>query len=315
MTARNVLAVVALVVALGATACSSAATARPPAAEQLPAEPSTTRPRLQSGHAEWTATFVDSSRKTVSASGPVLPTRTLRTAIYRPNGAGPFPLIVFAHGMSGHPDKFTKLFSVWADAGFVVAAPAFPLTNDHVADSDANVGDVEQQPADMSYVLDHMLALARQDGNRLSGAIDEQHIGAGGLSLGGFTVYELAFSACCRDARVKAVEVLDGFRPGDVALDGHAPLLIAHSDTDPAIPFSTARDAFRAAKPPAWFVTLHHASHASQWENTVTPYDHVDERLSTDFWEATLGGDDAGFARLARDAQVKGLASITEKRT
>jgi dienelactone hydrolase len=309
------LAGAALVVALGATACSSAATERATSAAVLPAESPTTRPRLQPGHTEWTVTFVDSSRKTVPASGPVLPTRTLRTAIYRPNGTGPFPLIVFAHGLSGHPDKFTKLFSVWADAGFAVAAPAFPLTNDHVADSDANVGDVEQQPADMSFVLDRVLALARQPKGRLAGAIDEMRIGAGGLSLGGFTVYDLAFGDCCRDRRIKAVEVLDGFRPGDVAPDGHVPLLIAHSDTDPAIPYSSARDSFRAAHAPAWFVTLLHASHASQWENTVTPYDHVDERLTTDFWEATLGGDGSAFARLERDASVRGLASITEKRT
>ena len=43
-----------------------------------------------------------------------------------PRGKGPFPLIVFAHGSAGHPEKFTKLFSSWAAAGYIVAAPAFP---------------------------------------------------------------------------------------------------------------------------------------------------------------------------------------------
>src|SRR5262249_24369379 len=154
-------------------------------------------------HTTWTETFVDSSRPTVPVSGPARASRTLRTAIYRPHGTGPFPLIVFAHGLSGHPDKFTNLLSAWDDAGFVVAAPAFPLTNDHVADSDANAGDVAQQPADMSFVLDRVLALAQQPNSRLAGAIDEQRIGAGGLSLGGFTVYDLAYGACCRDGRIK----------------------------------------------------------------------------------------------------------------
>ena len=104
------------------------------------------------------------------------------TTIYRPNGAGPFPLIMFSHGLSGHPDKFTKLFSVWADAGFAIAAPAFPLTNDHVANSNSNVADVAQQPGDVSFVLDKVLALDRQPGSRLFHAIDEHRIGAGGLS-------------------------------------------------------------------------------------------------------------------------------------
>ena len=303
MTARRAIGGAVVALALTATGCSSATPGRASSTTQAPLEP---------GHIVWTETFVDSSRKTVPVSGPALPERTLRTAIYRPNGTGPFPLIVFAHGLSGHPDKFTKLLSAWADAGFAVAAPAFPLTNDHVANSDANVGDVEQQPADMSFVLDRVLTLARQPKGRLAGAIDETRIGAGGLSLGGFTVYDLAFGDCCRDRRIKAVEVLDGFRP-HAALDGHVPLLIAHSDADPAIAYSTARDAFRAAHAPAWFVTLHGASHASQWENAVTPYDQIDERLTTDFWDATLGRDHAAYARLKQDATVPGLASIAVK--
>ena len=92
------------------------------------------------------------------------------TAIYRPNGIGQFPLIVFAHGFAGHPEKFTKLFAAWADAGFVVAAPAFPLTNSHVPE--VKISDVGQQPADMSFVLDNVLALDKQRGSRLFHAID-----------------------------------------------------------------------------------------------------------------------------------------------
>lgn len=119
----------------------------------------TTAPRRLPGHTSWIETFVDRSRRTVPTTGAPLPSRTLVTTIYRPNGTGPFPLIVFSHGLDGHPEKFTKLFSAWADAGFAIAAPAFPLTNSHGANANANVGDVGQQPADVSFVLDHVLGL------------------------------------------------------------------------------------------------------------------------------------------------------------
>ncbi len=138
---------------------------------------------------------------------------------------------------------------------------------------------------------------------------------AGGLSLGGVTTYLLVYGACCRDQRIDAAEVLDGFQAGG-AVDGHVPLLIAHSDTDPLIPYASARKSFTAAGPPVWFVTLHGASHASQWEDDVTPYDHVAEQVTIDFWDATLNRNrkQRAFTRLEQDATVPGLSSIEVKR-
>ena len=40
------------------------------------------------------------------------------------------------------------------DAGYAIAAPAFPLTNSHAADPNSNNPDVAQQPGDVSFVLD-----------------------------------------------------------------------------------------------------------------------------------------------------------------
>jgi dienelactone hydrolase len=264
------------------------------------------------GHTTWTETFVDTSRPTVPVAGPAAPSRTLETAIYRPDGWGRFPLIVFAHGIVGHPEKFTKLFSAWADAGFVVAAPAFPLTNSHAANPLGNAGDAVNQPADMSFVLDQVLAMNRRPGSRLFHAIDEREIGAGGLSLGGFTTYLLVYGECCRDNRIRAAEVLDGIEPGAV-VDGHVPLYIGHADTDPLLPYAGARTTYDRAPSPVWLVTLHGASHASEWEDTVTPYDRIAEETTTDFWKATLDHRRHAFERLERDATVAGLSSIENK--
>jgi dienelactone hydrolase len=263
----------------------------------------------------WDETFVDESRPTDAPEVELnAPTRTLVTTIYRPLGKGPFPLIVFAHGSSGHPEKFTKLFSRWAAAGYVVAAPAFPVTNSHASTEFGRADDVSNQPGDMSFVLDKVLALAKDRGSPLFRAIDKKKVGASGLSLGGLTTYELVYGDCCRDARFKAVEVLDGFLPSGTVLDGHVPLLIAHSDMDPAVPYEQAQNTFADAEPPVWLVTLHGASHASQWEDDVTPYDEIAEQITLDFWDATLRGKSKAFKRLERDATVADLSSIEVRR-
>ncbi len=267
-------------------------------------------------YSSWKQTFVDSSRPTdAGVDSPAAPTRTLVTTIYRPQGRGPFPLIVFGHGSSGHPDKFTELLGSWAAAGFVVAAPAFPLTNSSVAPFGQNIGDVANQPGDMSFVLTQVLRENRRRSSRLYRSIDPHHIGAAGLSLGGATTYNAVFDDCCRDRRFTAAMVLDGVRlGGNLKLDGHVPLLIAHSDTDPALPYASARAAYDAARGPVWLVTFHGAAHASQWENDPTPYDAIGERLTVDFWNATLRGRSAGYAALQRDATVADLSSIESHR-
>lgn len=61
-------------------------------------------------------------------------------------------------------------------------------------------------------------------------------------------------------------------------------------------------------------MTLHGASHASQWEDDVTEYDAIAEQITLDFWDATLRGAQKAFKRLERDADVPGLSSIETRR-
>jgi len=262
------------------------------------------------GYTTWEQTFVDPSRSTVHPSGVTEPQRTLVTAIYRPTRKGRFPLIVFAHGLAGHARKFTKFFAAWAAAGYVVAAPTFPLTNDRAP---MNVADLANQPGDVSFVMTQVLALAAERGSPLFRAIKTKRIGAAGLSLGGITTFNLVYGDCCRDARVTAAMVLNTVRPG-VVVDGHVPLLIAHSDTDPLLPYASALQAFADAAPPVWLHTFYGASHASQWEDDVTPYDAVAEQVTLDFWNATLEKKRRARKRLSRDATIPGFSSIEAKR-
>ena len=66
--------------------------------------------------------------------------------------------------------------------------------------------DLGEQPADLGFVLDELLGPE----SRLEAPVDPELIGAGGLSLGGATVYGLVYDDCCRDDRVAAAMVLDG---------------------------------------------------------------------------------------------------------
>src|SRR6202035_5291617 len=70
---------------------------------------------------------------------------------------GPFPLIVFGHGFAVTPATYSRLLQSWTRAGFVVAAPVFPLGNAR-APGGPNEADLVNQPADMSFVISHMLA-------------------------------------------------------------------------------------------------------------------------------------------------------------
>src|SRR5262245_48510980 len=75
---------------------------------------------------------VDATRSTPeSKAGPAHDSRTLVTRIAYPSPLqGKHPLIVFAHGLGGNPARHTDLMTAWAKAGYIVAAPAFPRTND-----------------------------------------------------------------------------------------------------------------------------------------------------------------------------------------
>jgi dienelactone hydrolase len=310
---RRVSHIAPLIVVI-AVACAGADTGGQTA--QVLREPSAdraTKPPFKVARAN--ETFVDRSRPTEPSGKPAVPERSLTTAVYVPDGDGPLPLIVFSHGINGHPDKFTKLLTVWAQAGYVIAAPAFPLTSDRVPDATANIPDINNQPGDVSFVIDEMLRLNREPESRVYGRVDSDRIGIGGLSLGGATTYGAAFNDCCRDDRVKAVEILAGafIVSGEHKLDGHVPLLIVHGDKDPALSYTLATDIYAKAAAPVWFVTLNGALHADPFENDDTPYDALVERLTTDFWDATLGGDATAFDRFEKDSVVEGLSTLQSR--
>jgi predicted dienelactone hydrolase len=157
--------------------------------------------------------FVDTSRPTQAAFNfPGAANRRLDTIVWYPadRSAGPFPLIIYSHGTYGAPDNAMHIVEHLVRHGYMVAAPAFPLTSraayTHLPA--AYAPDVQNQPADVSFIIDQLLA-----SDDLGPLIDAHAIGSTGHSLGGVTSYFLSFGAQTRDPRIAANAVIAGGDP------------------------------------------------------------------------------------------------------
>ena len=230
--------------------------------------------------------FVDTSRKT-KPSSPFegAPVRRLDTWIWYPAdtiGDEPVsnaplrrgsarPLILYSHGTYGRPDNATHFCEYLASHGYIVAAPAFPLTSSasHTGLPAADTSDGGNQPGDVSFVIDSLLAHPR-----FGPAIDGSRIGATGISLGGITTYFASFGLPTRDPRIKASAPIAAGDPPYAALgfglgfEGTVPspvslpalLLVGDADV-----FSSTTGGPRAAYarllPPKYMVEIHNAPH------------------------------------------------------
>ena len=175
------------------------------------------------------------------------------------SGQGPYPLIVFAHGLGGSPQVYSKLLTAWAAAGYVVAAPLFPLSSSETPGG-PDAGDIANQPGDMSFVIGQVLKADSTPNGPLSGLIDPNEIGAAGHSNGAITTLGLIANSCCRDTRVKAAVVMagttEGLGSGHYDMAEAPPLLIVQDLHDGLIPYGDAVAVFNQARGPKALLAL-----------------------------------------------------------
>ncbi len=147
-------------------------------------------------------TYIDSSRGTRPCGAfPGSNARRLDVLLWRPEGEGPFPLVIYCHGTNGMAGESLYLVEALTGAGYMVAAPEFPLTSReaHTRIAAADVSDAPEQVRDVSFVIDSLLAE-----DELSPMIDADRIALVGHSLGGVTAYFATYGMQCRDPRIKA---------------------------------------------------------------------------------------------------------------
>jgi dienelactone hydrolase len=269
-----------------------------------------------------TDTLVDTHRPTPAhGPNPELPSRTLVTTILYPaqdntnlgspiqgatpdRSSGPYPLIVFGHGLGATPQAYEALLSRWAAAGYVVAAPLFPLTN---ANTPGGLvpDDVFNQPGDMSFVISAVLEASAQNTGTLAGLVDPHAVGAAGHSEGAITTLGF-FNTCCRDPRVKAAEVLDGdpqaYASGHYDYRGAPPMLLVHGTADALLPYSQMVGVFNSAKGPKGLLALNGAGHAN-WLTPSSTWFSSALQATTDFFAAYLRGDKAALTRIPAAGQ------------
>ena len=216
-----------------------------------------------------TMTFVDTSRSTPPWDGiPGKPSRTLVTTVWYPAQASgsvaapsnrPYPLIVFAHGLGGTPLEYQQLLTAWAAAGYVVAAPLFPLSSSETPGG-PDGGDIGNQPGDMSFVIDQVLSASAAASGPLSSLVDPNEIGAAGHSNGAITTLGLVANSCCLDTRVKAAVVMagttEGLGHGSYQFAKAPPLFVVSDVHDGLIPYADAVAVFNQAQGPKALLTL-----------------------------------------------------------
>jgi len=322
-----------VIVAVGIVAGSVSVAPGVTAAAPTKAAPRTVAPIGTYAVGVTSKTFVDTTRPTdANGTAPAPPTRTLLTAIYYPAGGtpsdkpvenatinrkhGPYPLILFSHGLYARGIFYEDVLKAWASAGYVVAAPDYPLSNQDTPGGVSfgrGVADAKNQPADASFVISQVIK-----DKQLGEIVDPKRIGASGHSLGGITTYGLAYSACCRDKRVKAAVPMSGFGGLVEPIDQYfqnvrTPLLALHGNSDGTVPIASDVNTFARAQPPKYFMTFLGAAHVTPFLGGTDAQASALKQSTVDFWNRYLKGDKGALDKLRTDGNLAGSTTLEEQ--
>ena len=225
--------------------------------------------------------------------------------------SGPFPLIVFGHGFNVTPAIYARLLQSWASAGYVVAAPIFPLGNGN-APGGADESDIVNQPADVSFVITRMLAASAAAHGTLGRLIDPREIAVSGQSDGGVTALATAYDSRYVDRRVDAAVIMSGAEVlGGRYFRGPNPPLLASQGTSDMINLpQNTYDFFAVARAPKFLLRLLRAPHLGPYTDEQ-PQLGVVSRTTVAFLDRYLKHLPGARGRLWQDGDVPGVATLT----
>ena len=255
--------------------------------------------------------FVDGSRPT-SANGdyPGAEQRTLASSIWYPsdNSQAPYPLVVYSHGFSSNRSGGAYLAEQLASQGYVVVAVDYPLTN-RDAPGGPYVVDVVNQPGDVSFLIDSLLAHSGDSQHPLAGKVDPSRIGVTGISLGGMTSTLAAFHPETGDPRIGAALSIAGpTAPFSEVFFSHrlVPFLMLAADKDALVPYEHNALPVLQNVPDAQLVTIKQGSHTGfagpagilRWldnPDAIGCYVVLNNIDSSEPWFAQLGSEQQGI--------------------
>ena len=226
---------------------------------------------------------------------------------------GPFPLVVFAHGYDITPAPYAGLLRAWVQAGYVVAAPIFPLSN-AAAPGGPDETDLVNQPTDVSFVITQML---RGDARRrgvLSHLLNPHAVAIAGQSDGGSTALAAAYNEHYVDHRIDAAIILSGAMiPG---IGGYTfpptspPLLAAQGTGDTVNAPASTYHFFALAPEPKFLLLLLGAPHLGPYTDEQ-PQLGIVERTTTAFLDRYLKHAAGAASRMQHAGNVPRLARLS----
>jgi dienelactone hydrolase len=272
--------------------------------------------------------FVDHSRR-VRFPGRPPQARPLVTDIWYPaaghasrvaagvppaRASGPFPLIVFGHGFDSTPAVYARLLEAWARAGYVVAAPIFPRSNEH-ARGGADEDDIVNQPRDLSFVITRMLAVSADEDGLFSGLIERHEVAVAGQSDGAATALASAYDSRYLDPRVDAAVILSGaeIMPGRYFAGRNPPLLATQGTADRINDPKYTYQFFHAAHAPKFLLRLIGARHIGPY-TSQQPQLGVVERVTVAFLDRYLKRLPGAQSRLWRAGESPPIATLSNGR-
>ena len=326
------LPLVVLVALVGACSAGSDAarptstTAPPTTAPPATAPPSTAPEPAEFAVGSRTIELVDPSRPTGADEDRGLaeqPDRTIPVLILHPAAGevitptapqvdlpvadGAFPLVVFSHGVTATGPTYTNRLQAWARAGYVVAAPTYPLSSG----PGGEISDYVNQPADVTFVIDQLLALPADD--PLAGHFDEEAIAVAGHSLGAITTLGVSLNGCCADDRLDAAVEISGLRlpfpEGDFDDLGRVPLLAVHGATDRTVSVSGSDTLFEEVPGPAAYLRFPDGGHS----DILTTDGPLIDQVVIAFLDAFLKDDEEGLAEVPVAVAGSGRATFATK--
>jgi dienelactone hydrolase len=262
---------------LGIAACGGSSHARAAAAV---ARPATTRCSRSASYPVRSAHISATRRATTSSQ--------IRhfdpTAWFpgRPEAGCRFPLIVFSPGANSRPVGYTPLLSHLASQGFVVIGV---LPMDQTARGDEGAERVD----DVTYLLDHLHAIAKRLGAGLPAELDAKRIGVAGHSFGAFVASHEATS----EPRIRAALVMAGpLRPGNAGAT-RVPVLAMTGSADTAVPSRLVRGYYDSlpATIPHGYLQIAGATHGAYGKNCAARRTcGIVESYATAFFRRYLDG-------------------------
>jgi len=256
--------------------------------------------------------LVDGSRSIRLPDGRVV-ARPVKTYVRYPgSGNGPWPLVVFGHGYAATPGIYAHLLRTWTLAGYVVAAPLFPLGNAH-APGGPDESDIVNQPRDISFVISQLLAATRARSSVLHGLVDPSRIAVAGQSDGGETAFAAAYDPAFRDPRIDAAIILSGAQlPGVAFRFPHrtVPLLAVQGTADTINRPSYTYAFYDAAPRPKFLLALRGAGHLPPY-TTEEPQLGVVEGVTTAFLDRYL--KHGSLDNIEHAADAPGVATLLKE--